>query len=159
MNETILDDSVSGSTTGFTEKIKEYLAIIGKWAKFFSILGFIGMGFMLLAGLAFLLFGSLPMVDSFGGSSVSGYGNMTFMPKLMGFIYIIMAVLYYFPVLYMYNFAIKIKVALASNSQHEYEIAFENLKKHFKFVGLVTVVILSIYALIFVLGLLAAIIS
>jgi|TARA_R110000737_G_scaffold234416_1_gene247368 hypothetical protein len=159
MNETILDDSVSGSTTGFTEKIKEYLAIIGKWAKFFSILGFIGMGFMLLAGLAFLLFGSLPMVDSLGGSSVSGYGNMTFMPKLMGFIYIIMAVLYYFPVLYMYNFAIKIKVALASNSQHEYEIAFENLKKHFKFVGLVTVVILSIYALIFVLGLLAAIIS
>jgi hypothetical protein len=67
----------------------------------------------------------------------------------MGFIYIIFAVIYYFPVSYLHKFSREMKQGLSSKDMNSVSFGFQNLKSLFKFLGIFTIVILSVYALIF----------
>jgi hypothetical protein len=80
-----------------------------KWSFFLSILGFIGIGFMILAGLFMsTMMSAIPTVAM--GSSPFGA-----MKGIIGGIYIVMALLYFFPVYYLYKYASGMKTALQSN--------------------------------------------
>lgn len=130
------------------EEIKLYLKETAKWAKFLAIIGYIGIGFLLVFSL-FMLFGMTAFA-----------GMLDAMPlTLMGLLYIVMAILYYFPVNYLNKFANKTKRALAENDQDEINLGFKNLKSMFKFMGILTIVVLCLYALIIVVMVPAAIIS
>lgn len=121
-------------------EIKGYLLETSKWAKFLAIIGYIGMGLLLLLGIAFI-------VGFSAFSSVSGVGlPMT----IMGAIYVLLAVSYYFPLKYLYNFSTKVKQGLNSTDQQTVTNGFENLKSLFKFMGILMIVVLSIYALIII---------
>lgn len=131
----------------FTSMAKDYLRETSKWAKFLAIIGFIGIGFLVL--IAFAMF-------AMGGSM----GDMAAMSGLgagVGIVYLLLAVLYFFPVMYLYKFATKAKNALNSNNSQELTDAFENMKSHYKFMGILAIIMLSIYALIFVVVILAGI--
>jgi len=52
----------------------------------------------------------------------------------------------------MYNFSKKIKIGLNSSTQSYVELAFENLKKMFKYMGILMIVILGIYAIFLLFG-------
>lgn len=120
-------------------EIKSYLLETSKWSKFIAIVGYISLGLLILLGLL-LMFGlSLPSTFPKG------------MPMFgFGFLYILMAVLYYFPTTYLYRFAKRIKQGVNSNDESVVTDAFLNLKKTFKFMGIMVIVILSLYALILV---------
>ena len=75
---------------------------------------------------------------------------------ILAFVYLIMAAIYFFPVLYMYNFSKEMKKAVKSGSAQDYENGFDYLKRHFKYAGIVAIVILSLYVLMFYVGLLGA---
>jgi predicted RND superfamily exporter protein len=75
---------------------------------------------------------------------------------VLGVVYILLAVLYFFPCLYLLRFSNHMKVALATEDQTRLTTAFENLKSVFKFIGVLTIVILGIYVLAFLFGGLAA---
>jgi Family of unknown function (DUF5362) len=124
-----------------TEQIKGYLLEIAKWAKFLSIIGFIGLALMVLGALGLFVA---------GGSSYYGAKQMTG----MGVVYLIAAGLYYFPVFYLFKSASELKTGCLSNDQMTLTNGFENLKSHYKFVGISMIIVLSLYALIFVGGLL-----
>ncbi|MGZ3959302.1 MAG: DUF5362 family protein, partial [Flavisolibacter sp.] len=61
--------------------------------------------------------------------------------------YIIVAVVYFFPCLFLFRFSAGMKKALNSNSQDELDLAFQNLKSMFKYVGVITIIFLALYAL------------
>jgi len=82
--------------------------------------------------------------------------NIGFPSVLITVIYLIIAVIYFFPIYYLYNFSVKMKKALLSDDQTLLRNAFEDLKSHYKFVGIFTIVILSLYLLMFLIGLGAA---
>ena len=108
-----------------------------KWTKFLAILGFIGIGFMLLIGLFTGAISST--IDDPNIASA-----MPFPAAFIGIIYISMAVIYFFPVLYLLNFSNKMKKALYfSNHEALYE-AFKYLKYHYKFIGIITIISLLI---------------
>ena len=67
----------------------------------------------------------------------------------IGIFYVLMALLYFFPTYYLFQFANKTKKGISNNSNESVEEGLVNLKSMFKFIGIFTVVILSIYALIF----------
>ena len=124
---------------------KDYLRETAKWANFLAIMGFIGIGFMVLAALfAGALFSALP--SDGGVANVMSGGAITI-------IYLILALLYFFPVYYLYKFATNMKAALSRNNEDVLTEAFLNLKSHYKFMGIFTIVILSIYALFFLFAL------
>lgn len=79
-----------------------------------------------------------------GGGALGGGG----MPIVgISFAYIIVIVFYFFSIYYLYNFSVKMGESIRSASSMSMETAFENLKSHYKFIGIVTIVILSIYIL------------
>jgi len=127
-----------------------FLREIAKWSKFLSIVGFVMIGLMLLV----ILFAGSSMATMF--SATAGEAG-----KLVGMIYIgviaAIMLIYFFPCLYLFRFSTKMQVALRNNDQDTLNASFENLKSCFKFMGIFMIIILSIYALAFVIGIFAAI--
>jgi len=129
-----------------TDEAQYYIQIIAKWGNFLSIVGFIACGFMLLLG-SFIgsIMSSIPTV-----ANSAGYPSPSGMQGFMTGIYIVIAVFYFFPTLYLFQFSSKAKKAILFANSNELAEAFGKLKSSFKFIGIVTIVILSIYALIFI---------
>jgi hypothetical protein len=125
------------SHLSLNSEIKGYLLETAKWGKFLAIMGYIGMAFLILVGL----------VMAIGLSAFSGMAGTGVPLAIMGVLYIVIAVIYYFPVSYLFKFSTKMKNGLTSNEQQTVTEGFENMKSLYKFLGILTIVVLSIYVL------------
>lgn len=133
---------------GLPPSILGFLKETSKWSYFLAVIGFIGIGLMILVGIIV----TVSMGLSSFNSTYQEFGmNMTY----FGLIYIVLAVIYFFPVLYLFNFSRKLKTALASNDMASLTEAFSNLKSHYKFIGILAIVVVSLYILAFVFAIMA----
>ena len=121
-----------------SQSVREALDKMVYWAKFLAIIGYIGIGLMVFAAIAMIGLAELDYCEAGG--------------ILGSFLYIGFAALYYFPVHYLYVFSINARKALNSNTQIDLDLGLSNLASNFKFVGVMTLVVLSIYALVFIIG-------
>lgn len=122
-----------------------FLRETAKWSRFLAIVGFVICGLIILASLfAGTLMSSIMAPMAMGG----GMGDF---PAASGavlvILYAIIAAIYFIPCLYMYKFATKMTRAIQINDQHELIASFSNLKSAFKFMGILTIVILAFYGL------------
>ena len=150
MNDEILDSNSTGQVFGVTPQIESYFKESGKWAFFLGILGFIFLAIMLLSGILMMTSLSTIMNDypsEFGGAG-GGFGLVS--GGFIGFFYILMALLYFFPSLFLYRFGKTMKLAQRTGDQDTYAEGFKNLKSFFKFLGITSIVILVLYFLIFI---------
>ena len=124
----------------------------GKWCMFLSIVGFIFIVFMLLFGVYMSLISAILPTPEMGGTNELGFGVSVFasIKSYFGILYLLMALLYFFPIYYLYNYAKGIKVALSSGNENILEKALVNLKSHHKFLGIMTIVMISLYVLFFI---------
>lgn len=123
------------SYIAITDPIKADLEETARWGKFMSIVGFISVGFLLLIAFSLLLVGNL-------GQELNGFSQAF----IAGF-YFVVAIIYVFPVVFLYRYSREMKRALIGEDRVELESAFGNLKKLFVFFGVVTALTLIIYAL------------
>lgn len=115
-----------------------------KWTKFLGIMGFIGCAFIVLAAFSMMALG-----NSFSNMEGMPYaGLMT--GSLLGGIYLLMGLLYFFPSLYLYQYAEKLKVAIHTRSEEQLILALDKNKAFFRFIGIMMVVTLIIYFLAFI---------
>jgi len=133
------------NTNLLTANVKNYLMETARWGKFLAILGYIGLGLLLVLSMM-MLFGMSFLSDSLGSMSYF-YQAQSLNLVTMGIIYLIMIALYFFPVYFLHTFSIRVKTALLTNSVADMDTAFKNLKSLFKFTGVVSIVVLSIYVL------------
>lgn len=142
-----MEQQNSGSSNLFDISIDSttsiYLKGAAKWAKFLAIIGFIFTGFVALAslfagGIYSTMFRSMGLGSGFG--------------VLVTIVYLAGALLYFFPCLYLYNFASKAQAALQANDQNGITESFRNLKRFFKFVGILTIIGIAFLLLAFILG-------
>lgn len=148
MHDDILDTNVSDSV-GLNEEIKGYLYETAKWGRFLAIVGFVMVGFMVIVAL-------------FAGSFMSMMGGEAFAMMGGAFItvlYLAMAAIYFMPCLYLYRFSTKTKTALDLGSSMDLTEAFGNLKSVYKFWGILTAVMLGLYALAIVISIIATVAS
>lgn len=131
VNQTLTDDS----------KSKTYLLEVSKWGKFLAIVGYIGIAVLAIS--IIILTVEFFITNSKSRSSYLG----TF-----GVIYLALVILHYFPVKFLYKFSIQIKKGLESDNNQDITLGFENLKSLFKSLGILTIVILSIYPLLWVIS-------
>ena len=126
---------------------KSFIRETAKWAKFLSIVGFVGMG-LLLIGSFFVgnIYKDLPQAQMLPFD----------MSIFMTVYFIVIALIYFFPIYYLYQFSIKMKTALLTKNDDTLSDAFEVLKSHYKFIGVFTIIILSLYVLLFLVGILGA---
>jgi heme/copper-type cytochrome/quinol oxidase subunit 2 len=135
---------------------QNYLSESARWARFLSIMGFIACGLMVLGGLLFgSLFSSMMKNAEQETAAIAGGLFSTFYAAsaIMG------AVLIFFPSLYLFRFSSKMRLATNNNDQSALTDSIKNLKSFFKFYGIVTIVILSIYALAIVAGVIGAMVG
>lgn len=132
------DNNVQGGHTFINStEITNYLLETAKWGKFLAIVGYVSIG----------LLGLLAIFMMIGFSTISELSGADFPMGAFGFFYIIMGAMYYFPVTYLYKYAVQMKKGLKSNDITTITSGFQNLKSLFKFMAIVTIVIFSIYGL------------
>ncbi|WP_343695536.1 DUF5362 family protein [Flavobacterium sp.] len=124
---------------------KDFLKETVKWAYFIAIIGFVGIAFLVLiaifAGAIFSTMGSA--MPGFGGGSVGA---------IFSFIYLLLAGLYFFPVYYLFKFASNGKKAFRENDSEALTSSFSYLKSHYKFIGILMIIMLAFYGLAIVFG-------
>ena len=112
-----------------------------KWTMFLAILGFIGIGLLLIVGL-------------FAGVFLSVF-NTTDIPVgfpewLLFIIILICAAIYFFPVFFLFRFSKSASNAVKSLDKLEMQKAFRNLKFYFVYLGILVIVVLAVYFIAFV---------
>ena len=124
-----------------TDTLKSYLLDAAKWGRFLAVIGIISC-LLMVAG-AFYAGYYVSHLPSYSFGSSMGQAVTAF--------YIFFAVIWFYPCLFLYKFSVKLLLALKSSSQEYIESAFINLRSAFKFLGIVTIVILSLWLLSFLL--------
>lgn len=114
----------------------------GGWANFIAIMGFIMVGFLILVGL-------------FMGTVLSSFTPedkpLPFPAQTFTIIYLAIALVYFFPIYYLYNFANQVRNGIRSRDPDKIASGIRNLKSHYKFIGILTIVTICIYILAMVL--------
>jgi len=146
------NENLSQFENQLTTSAVGFLNESAKWSKFLAIVGFVGIGLMVLLSLFFII--GLSAFDQFTETT-----NYPFPMSLFGVIYLVIAAVYFFPVYYLYQFAVKTKAALYTKNAQMLADGFENLKSHYKFLGVFTLIILSLYGLIFIFAILAGLLA
>ncbi len=125
-----------------TNASKSFLREIARWAKFLSILGFVLIAFLLVFAFFATTIFEIAM------------NKQTGVPDSLGLTMLItnlvLAIIYFFPVYYLLQFSNKMKKALVDKDDVSLAKAFEMLKSHYKFIGVFTIITLSLYFLFFV---------
>jgi hypothetical protein len=115
-----------------------YLADIAKWSKFLAVAGLIVCSVLVLIG----VFAGTLISKAVGLNSEGGGTRIVF-----SIIYIALIVVYFMPCYYLYRFSGYLQAALKAGDPMKLQKAFKNLKSCFKFMGILTILLLSIYAL------------
>jgi hypothetical protein len=130
--------------TGLEQENLKDLDITRKWAMFISILGFIGVGVLLIVGIFAVLF--LCIFNK-------GDTSTTYPGWFICSVLIASAVLYFFPVLYLFRFSKNMSDTVKTPDRHLLTKAFRNLKYCFRWFGILMIVAIVLYVItFFVLG-------
>ncbi|HEY6954942.1 MAG TPA: DUF5362 family protein [Flavisolibacter sp.] len=120
---------------------KAHLSETARWARFLAIVGMICLGLMVIFGLFYSIWLSRAMGTLYtpvGVESASGYNAAAATGSAAMFI--IMAVVGFFPLLFIYRFAAQVKTALTGNDQESLNSSFQNLKRYFRYFGVITII-------------------
>ena len=117
------------------DQIRKFLQEIIKWAKFLTILGFLGT-FILLG--ASLIIGVIALFTT-------EFDSLPIHP-------IFFAIIYFIPCFSLLRFSINLNNEVNSNNINLLEDAFLFLKSQYKFIGISAIVIITLYILFFICG-------
>ncbi len=126
-----------------------YLNGIRKWTKFFAIMGAIGIGLMIVL--------ALTIGTIFAALNDSMYNQSMPVPTFfITIIYLFFAGLYVYPTYTLFKFSSEMKLTLSNKDSMGATRAFKFLNNHFQYVGILSIVIMSLYILVFLFGTLMA---
>jgi hypothetical protein len=136
-NKSLFDQQV-------TADAKTHLSDTAKWAKFLAICGIVGIILMVIGGsyAALVLTKTDPELrDIYRESGMSPEG----LGAGMIVVYILAGLLYFFPCLFLLQFANKMKIALAAGDDLMLSESFRSLKKTFRYMGILTIIFLALF--------------
>ncbi len=107
-----------------------------KWTTFLSVVGFIFLGLLIVFGLATSKF-----LTAFETKEVS----LGISESLMTGLFIIVAAIYFFPVFFLLRFSSCSRDAIHNLDRKKLDKAFRNLRIFFTYLGLLVIIVLSIY--------------
>lgn len=143
-NSNITDPTIN--SLQINSRAKEYIKETANWAQFLSIIGFIFIGLLIV----FSFF-----VGTIFSFLENEFISFPFPLFLFSALYLAIAFLYFFPVYYLYKFSSGVKKAISLNDAVALETSLKNLKSHYKFIGIFTMIIIGFYALTFVFAIIA----
>ncbi|AEE51302.1 hypothetical protein [Haliscomenobacter hydrossis] len=129
-------------------QMQESLSNAAQWGNILAIIGFVMLGLGAVVGLA-----AIVSIAAFGamGEGIPEMEGMSIMIWVAIGLYIVFLVVYIFPLLYLKRFSTKMKAAMAGDGSQSLADSFENLGKLFKFLGILTLVVIGVYFAFYVL--------
>lgn len=140
---------MNATSLKLTENSLVFMRETVKWAKFLAICSFVGLGLMVLVGVVFLF-----LSVSFPSPSETKLST-----SILGIFYILIAALYFFPAIYLFRFASASAEAINTLNDDTLEEGLENLKSLFRFTGILMIIVLSLYAVGFILAIVLSLIK
>jgi hypothetical protein len=120
---------------------KVHLSETARWAKFLAIVGMISIGLMVVFGVVYSIWISSTISSLQNRYEVQSSGAYSSgVAAGSAFIFVIMAVVAFLPFLYMLRFSNQMRIALAGNDQENLNASFQNLKRYFRYVGIITII-------------------
>jgi uncharacterized membrane protein len=114
-----------------------------KWAMFLAIIGFIILGLIIVFG---LIAGTFLTVFNLGEKGLGVPESLMFVPILL------LALIYFFPVLFLFRFSKRTGHAVQTLDKKELHKAFRSLKSYFVYIGVLIIVVLLCYVAVLVLA-------
>lgn len=127
-----------------SEDLRSHIYEMAKWARVLAIVGFVFSGFMVLAS-----FSAPAIIDSV--SQTMGEKNNPYAAiggSGMMIAILLFALLYFYPSLMLFKFSNLSKSAVLYGDQENLNAGMAALKSFFKFIGIVTLVVVVFYGLI-----------
>lgn len=119
----------------------KHLNTTRKWAMFLAIIGFIILGLIVIIG---LIAGTFLTAFNSGGKDLGIPESLMFVPILL------LAVIYFFPVLFLFRFSKHTSHAVQNLDKLEFHKAIKNLKSCFVYIGVLIIIILSLYIVVLI---------
>ena len=139
MNNEELKSPIGVSDLKITPESMAYLHSVAKWAKFLAIVGFVVVGLVAIIAIFTGLYLS---------SMSSEYGIYSPVSATMvTIIYLIVAVIYFFPVLFGYRFAVNLQSAIARKETQILTESFKNLNRYCLFIGIMTIIAIALFVI------------
>jgi len=133
-----------GTPLVISEDLRSHIYEMAKWARVLAIVGFVFSGFMVLAS-----FSAPTIIDSV--SQTMGEKNNPYAAiggSGMMIAILLFALLYFYPSLMLFKFSNLSKSAVLYGDQENLNAGMAALKSFFKFIGIVTLVVVVFYGLI-----------
>ena len=123
-----------------TASMKQSLLEAMKWLKVLTVLGTIGLGLVAVLGVIFLFMPS----SSLGVSGVAA-----------AFVYFVCCAIYYYPIKKCYGIVGNMREAINDDSQASLECCAEDTCAVLRYLGVLSLVVVAIYAFAFIVGIIA----
>lgn len=117
------------------------LRVSAKWSLFLAIMGFIGIGFMIIGAI---------YISSALSAFPDNASPIVAMKGVISVIYIVLAALYFPPVYYLFKYATDMKNAIQDRDSEDIGDALNYLKSHHRYLGISMIVIMSLYILMII---------
>ena len=127
------------------DQSKAYLYETARWATILSIIGFI-----VIALLIMVSFSVGTLLEN------SPYGDLGISPQVLSITYLIIAGVYFIPIFFLYQFGVKTKYAIDNNDTDLLTFGLKKLKSHYKFIGIVMIIMFGLNILFLLIGMLTA---
>ncbi|RYD54774.1 MAG: hypothetical protein EOP56_18155 [Sphingobacteriales bacterium] len=137
---------------GIDEVGKAHLLETARWSKFLAILFIIVSAIMVLFGV-FAAF----MIGNLGGDGnelIAGLGGVGF-----AIFYFLFLGIYMYPVWALYKFSKLTRLAVNTSNQQVFNDALRYQRNMYKYIGILTIIVISLYGISFVLMAIAAAVS
>lgn len=134
------------------EQIFSHFSESARWAKFIAVVGFIFCVFMVMAAIF------MGAMLSTMGAGIPGFPAAASGGLISG-LYLVFALLFFFPNLFLFRFGSQIQQSIRLNEQARLQTSMKNLKAYFRYVGILYIVIIALYVLAFIFAIFASILA
>lgn len=136
-----METSLENKKIEIEQETLKHLNTTRKWAMFLAIIGFIILGLIVIIG---LIAGTFLTAFNSGGKDLGIPESLMFVPILL------LAVIYFFPVLFLFRFSKHTSHAVQTLDKLEFHKAIKNLKSFFVYIGVLIIIILSLYIVVLI---------
>lgn len=140
--------STLGSPTSLSADDADQIHATAKWAKLVAILGFVFLGILLIIG---------ALAGSFMGRAIAMSAAITgqpmpFDPALLGLLYglifLVVAIIYFFPTLFLYRYATRTLRALRNGfDPAQFSQGVGAQRSFFAYIGILMIILVGLYAI------------
>jgi hypothetical protein len=133
-----MENSPEPDRIEITPSVLNHLNSTRKWTMFLSVLGFIFLGLLIIFGL---------VTSTFLTAFKTSEANLGVPESMFIVFFLVAAAIYFFPVFFLFRFSRNMRDAIQTHDQAKLDKSFKNLKIYFTYIGVLVILVLSIYVL------------